>query len=123
MSQTEGVEEKLNQILNDPDSMARIFSLAQSFGMGGESREPQPSPPPEAQPVPLDEGMIFNMLRILQQMQRSDPAQDALLCALRPYLREDRQEKLDRAIQLARLSSLAKLAMGNSGFLFGTKGG
>lgn len=123
MSHTEGLEDKLNQILNDPDSMARILSLAQSIGMAQETETAQAPPPPAADAFPMDEGMLFGMLQMLRQMQHSDPKQDALLCALRPYLAPERQEKLDRAIQLARLSSIARLALGNSGLLFGGKGG
>ncbi len=123
MSHTEGLEEKLNQILNDPDSMARIASLAQSLGMSQETEQAQAPPPSSGAPFPMDESMFFGMMQILRQMQQTDPRQEALLCALRPYLAADRQEKLDRAIQLARLSGLAKLALGNPGLLFGSKGG
>ena len=123
MSQTEGLEEKLNQILNDPESMARIASLAQSLGMSGESEQAQAPPTSDPTTFPIDESMVFGMMQFLRQMQQTDPKQEALLRALRPYLAPDRQEKLDRAVQLARLSGLAKLALGNSGLLFGSKGG
>jgi hypothetical protein len=120
---TEGLEEQLNRILNDPDSMAQILSMAQSFGMGQESEPSQAAPPPVGEAFSIDPGMLIGMMDLFRQMQNSDPKQDALLCALRPYLAPERQEKLDRAIQLARLSYLAKFALGNSGLLFGGKGG
>ena len=31
---TENLEEKLSQVLNDPNSMAQLMSFAQSLGMG-----------------------------------------------------------------------------------------
>ena len=38
-------------------------------------------------------------------------SQQALLQAVRPYLSEKRQRKIDRAIQITRMAHLAKLAM------------
>ncbi len=122
MIQTEGLEEKLNQILNDPDSMAQILSMARSFGMGQESEPSASSPPPCGNPFPMDEGMLFQMMQIFQQMQQTDSKQEALLCALKPYLAPERREKLDQAMQLARFSRLAQLALGSGG-LFGGKVG
>ena len=53
MIATDNPEEKLKQILADPDSMAQILSLAQSFGMPTEApsdrssdNAPPPPPPP-----------------------------------------------------------------------------
>ena len=116
MRHTEGLEEKLNQILNDPDSMAQIMSMAQSFGFQPES---EPSPPPSSLP---DEDMLRGMMQLFQQMQQNDGKQEALLRALKPYLAPDRREKLDKAMQLARLSHIAGFAFGKSGGLFSGKG-
>ncbi len=110
---TEGLEDKLNQILNDPDSMAQILSMAKSFGM-------QSDPPSEPLPAPLmDEGMMMGLMQLMQHAQQSDGKQEALLQALKPYLAPDRREKLDRAMQLARISHLAGFALRNYGGLFG----
>lgn len=122
MIQTEGMEEALNRILNDPDSMTQILSMARSFGMGQESEPSRPSPPPTRDPFPMDEGMLLQMMQLFQQMQQTDPKQDALLCALRAYLAPERQKKLDRAMELARLTRLAGFAFGSGG-LFGGKVG
>ena len=65
----------------------------------------------------MDEGMLLQMMQIFQQMQQTDPRQDALLCALRAYLAPERQRKLDRAMELARLTKLAGLALGPGGLL------
>lgn len=113
MTGTEGLEEKLNQILNDPDSMAQILSMAKSFGM-----QPEQPSAPTAPPL-MDEGMMLSLMQMMQQLQQTDGKQEALLCALKPYLAPHRQEKLDRAMQLARISHLAGFALKNSGDLFG----
>lgn len=43
-------DEKLNALLSDPNSMARIMELAQSLGGAPESGGPGPSPAPSSQP-------------------------------------------------------------------------
>ncbi len=84
------------------------------------------SPPPQAPPPPpmggggdllssllggggLDPGLLSRLLPLIQELggQRESNARN-LLYALRPYLRSDRQEKVERALQLARLFHLGK---------------
>lgn len=121
-------DEKLNSILSNPDAMSQIMQLAQSLGGGGTSGSPpqqgQPPPawgsPPQQQDSPplgalsslaggLDPGLIARLLPLIQELggQRDSNARN-LLYALRPYLRSDRQEKVERALQLARLFHLGK---------------
>ena len=125
-------DEKLNSILSNPDAMSQIMQLAQSLGGGGTSGSPpqQGQPPPawgspqqqgpQQQDSPplgalsslaggLDPGLIARLLPLIQELggQRDSNARN-LLYALRPYLRSDRQEKVERALQLARLFHLGK---------------
>ena len=105
-------DDKLNSILGNPDAMAQIMQLAQSLGGGQESQQPSP-PPPQAPPAAppaagggdlhssLDRGLHPNIHK-----QNSNARQ--LLFALRPYLKEERQEKVERALQLARLFHIGK---------------
>lgn len=109
---TEGMEERLNQLLNDPESMAQIMSFAQS--LGGKPEEQRPKEEPAAFP---DEGFVRAMLQLVQQAQHSDGKQEALLCALKPFLRPERRDKIDRALRIARLSQLAGSALKNYGGL------
>ena len=57
----------------------------------------------------LDMGLLTRLLPLIQELggQRDSNARN-LLYALRPYLRSDRQEKVERALQLARLFHLGK---------------
>lgn len=124
---TEGLEDKLQQILNDPNSMAQILSLAQSFGMqapGDAPPEPQ-SPPAQStfSPSMPDAGFVQAIMGLMQQAQHTDGKQEALLCALKPFLKPERREKIDQAMQLARISHLAGFALKNYGGLLGQKGG
>ena len=49
------------------------------------------------------------------EWEEMDKRQEALLLALKPFLRKERQEKIDRALHAARLASLASLALKNRG--------
>ena len=119
-------DEKLNSILSNPDAMSQIMQLAQSLGGGGGEAAPQQGPPPGPQQNPpqpgpsplgalsslaggLDPGLLSRLLPLIQELggQRDSNARN-LLYALRPYLRSDRQEKVERALQLARLFHLGK---------------
>ena len=109
-------EEALNSLLADPDAMGQIMSLAGKLGMGTES-PPSPgeaAPQPEsAAPPPFAPEQLGQMGRLLERVQasrQSNQEADALIAALRPFLREERQKKLDQAIQLAGLSRAARQA-------------
>ena len=106
-------DDKLNSILSNPDAMAQIMQLAQSFS--GETAPPSQSPPAPPPPPPnsvnplsalgnLDPKLITKFLPLIQELgggQDSDARR--LLYALSPYLKPERQAKIDRALQLARL--------------------
>lgn len=123
-------DDKLNSLLSDPNAMAQIMQLAQSLS-GGQEAPPSPPPPPVSQPVPspmgqtnplsggmdllssltggMDPKLLSRLLPLVQELggQRDSNARQ-LLYALRPYLKAERQEKVERALQLARLFHLGK---------------
>lgn len=107
----DGMEDQINRILSDPQSMAQIQALAQSLGLGGAPGAPPPQAPSALPFGAMDEGFARSVFSLMQQANRSDSRQEALLCALKPYLKPDRCAKLDRAMQIARLSQLAGLAL------------
>lgn len=128
-------DDKLNELLSNPDSMAQIMRLAQSLsgetGGGGDPEPPQ-SPPKTRQasqdrhhqgPPPengggdllsgltggLDPKLLMRLLPLVQELGgQQDSNARALVYALRPYLKPERQEKVERALQLARLFHLGK---------------
>ncbi len=57
----------------------------------------------------MDPKLLTRLLPLLQELggQRDSNAR-ALLYALRPYLKEEKQNKVERALQLARLFHLGK---------------
>ena len=54
-------EDKLNSILSNPDAMAQIMQMAQSFSAQSSAQPPSP-PPPAAPPGGMDPGMMMKLL-------------------------------------------------------------
>ena len=130
-------DDKLNSLLSNPEAMAQIMQMAQSLS-GGQAQQPvqqvpqtppqqplQPPPPPPVQQAAspggnplaalsgltggMDTAMLTKLLPLIQELgSQNDSNARQLLYALRPYLKPDRQEKIERALQLARLFHLGK---------------
>lgn len=110
------LERALRAVLSDPGQMEQLRSLAGSLGLSPPEEAPQiaeapaekPSAPvftaqPPSPPEPA--------AALLRQAGRMDKRQENLLLAIKPFLRKDRQEKVERALHAARLASLASLAL------------
>ena len=115
------LDEKLNALLSDPNSMAQIMQMAQQLSatMGGGSASPSPptaAAPPAAPPTQtapslpggIDPQVVARFLPLLQEYSRSSSQTMQLLYALRPFLKESKQDKVERAARLARLIHLGK---------------
>ena len=111
----EDLEQKLGAVLNNPQLMQQIMSMAQSMG----APPPQDQRPPESAPAmpAIDPGML-SKLASLSQQGTTDRDQQALLKALRPYLSMDRIGRLERAMRAAKMAKLAGAFLG-SGLLTG----
>ena len=79
---------------------------ASSGGDGGGQHAPPSAPEPE---LDVDMGQLRRMMSALRGGGH-DSANRHLLEAMKPYLAEKRRRKIDRAMKLARLASLAELA-------------
>lgn len=125
-------EDKLNHLLSNPDAMAQIMQLAQS--LGGESSQktppihqpdlksatptspqtsaPQTSASQSGDPFASllgDPSLLLKLLPLIQELGgQKDSNARVLLCALQPYLKQERQDKIERALQLARLFRIGK---------------
>ena len=87
------LDEKLNQLLGDPAAMAQVMQLAQQLSGTLGAFDPQ---------------LLTRMLPLMQSLTQTSGPTQQLLTALRPFLREEKQEKLQRAAQLAKLIHLGK---------------
>lgn len=108
------LEEKLNALLSDPNSMAQVMQMAQQLsGAMGEQKAAAPPPPP---PVPdlgaalggLDPKLLGKLLPLAGELGTENSAALQLLQALRPFLKEEKQGKIERAARLARLIHVGK---------------
>ena len=124
----EGLEDALQQLLNDPAQLAELASLASSLGL---SLPAAPSAQPPAEPQTMPQGAAAQPPSAAADAERQPPQrpafspqatqsraparQEKLLSALKPFLKPSRQEKLDRALRLAQLSDLAGAVLHHSG--------
>lgn len=106
------LESKLNQVMNNPELMQQIMSMAQSLGQS------QNSPVSETQQAPSNPGLFGDLnpamlaqLAGLASKAGVDQDQKQLLHALRPYLPGQRLQKLEKAMRAAKLARFASQAL------------
>lgn len=110
----EGIEDKIGNILNNPQMMQQIMAMAQSLG---QSQDPPKQEPVQEQPqLPDINPAALQQIISLAGKTGIDRNQKALLSALRPYLTNQRLSKLEKAMRAAKLAGLASTAL-NSGAL------
>lgn len=105
---------------------AQQAASAQQAQQAQEAELPQPSQAPnpsQQQPAanlpPVAEAAHFGgsalPLGALMQAAKTDSRQENLLRALRPFLKPEKREKIDRAMQIAQLTRLAQIALKKPG--------
>ena len=114
----EGMEEKLNAILGNPQMMQQIMSMAQAMG---QQSQPKEEPKPESVPATNTGGLDLGMIQKLSGIARQsgiDKNQQNLLKALSPYLSHERIVKLEKAMRAAKIAAIASTALGGGGIPF-----
>lgn len=116
-------EDKLNSILSSPSEMEKIVNLARSIsnsseikdeGAANNNKKSDNGNPDEASfPFGNMDPRIFRiMTKIMSAYSTSDSSdKNQLIGALKPYLKKDRQQQIDRAVEIAKLAHLAKIAL------------
>lgn len=111
--------QQLGAILNNPQMMQQIMSMAQALGQNAPPPPEPPRPDPPKPSVPALAGSVDPVMlqRIFQLVQRSgiDKNQQALLKALNPYLTRERIMKLEKAMRAAKIASLASTTLSSAG--------
>ena len=116
------LSEKLTQLLSSPEGMAKIQTVMAA--LGGEGAEP---PKAEAAPPPAPAGglpdlsAMTKLLPLLSNMGQ-DNEDTRLLQALRPYLRGEREQRLDETVRLLKMMRLLPLLQ-EQGILGGSRNG
>ncbi len=88
--------DKLNQVLADPEQMARIMEMAKKLGCSEQQCE--------AADLPFS--FPSEQLGKIMSMFGSSGNEDGLINALRPYLPPEKAKKMSRAFRYAKLSKI-----------------
>ena len=108
---TDDMESKLGAILNNPQMMQQIMSMAQSMS----SPSPGKAEAPAFQENSFPEIDIATIQKISGLARKSsiDQREQALLRALGAYLSKERISKLERAMRAAKLARMASDIFGS----------
>ncbi len=107
------LEDKLQAMLDDPSAMGRIFEMAQQLSstLSAPADPVPPKPSSGIGDLGLDAQTIAKLLPLVQELRNHNTQSSQLLFALRPYLKEEKQGKVERAIKLAHLFHVGKKAV------------
>lgn len=134
-------EEKLNSLLSNPEAMSQVMNLAQSLNLGGPGGGEGPAPSGETASPPVSGGAgnpggegggLGGLASLLGQIdpkviQRLLPLAGELagggkndermqlLYALRPFLKPERRDKVERAARTAHLIHMGKKLLQSMG--------
>lgn len=107
-------ENKLNDLLKSPESLEQIMNLARSLsGAEAENTEKEvkqesPKSQSNADPATGFDPKLMGMLGSALKEFGVPSDNAALISAIKPYLKQDRRDKVEKAIQIAKLAKIAK---------------
>lgn len=105
--------EQLTQMLQDPQIMQQVIAMAQSFGINPPRPDGQAktNPPSDAQPVSQTAQDMLQRMSQFAALPMLDSNQKRLLNALSPYLSKEKSQKLENAMAIAHLATLASITI------------
>ena len=106
------MEDKLGALLNNPQLMQQIMSMAQS--LGSQPQEPQM---PKQEPLPGMDMAMIQKIAGLAGKSSIDQRERALLHALESYLTADRVIRLEKAMRAAKMAKVATHIFAQQGLL------
>ena len=110
------MEEKLGAILGDPQMMQQIMALAQSMDQRQQEKQSAEIPNvPQSPSLPAMDPALIGKLAGLLGQSGIDRDQRTLLKALSPYLSTNRIQKLEKAMQAAKMARLASTFLNSGG--------
>ena len=96
------ISEKLSALLNDPDGMNRIKSMAENL-LGTKAEQPQKN---SGDDLDIDVGALTGILKKMKGSGAND-SRINLLLALKPNLSKEKQVRVDNAIKILKLIEIA----------------
>lgn len=110
------LQDTLNQIMSNPEAMRQVQSLGEQLGLSGNTAQPQASPPPS----PSQNNEMMSALTKLAPLMSTAAVNDettALLNALRPFLSDEKRERLHQAQRLLQVIKMIPLIKDSGLFL------
>ena len=101
------IAEKLTELLNDPEGMEKIKTVASSLFAEKESKNENKAESKSSMLPDIDPMMIMKIMSSLNNSENDNRAN--LLLALKPHLSKQRQERVDSAVKLLKLIPLLPL--------------
>ncbi len=105
---------KLEAVLSDPEQMEKLTQMAKGLmgQMGGPTpTDGAPAAPADGAPLPEGDAKFLSAIGRAFAVNGESSRSTALLLAMRPYMKPEKQEKLDRALQIARMAHIAGAVM------------
>ncbi len=139
MADTPDISGIISRLTEDPEMLGKVMGLASSLaGSIPQDNKPNTASQEQNNEAPLSEnngeqkpgfdpGMLTALLGNLgnfggsgssdkkESVSRSGDSRTALLMALKPYMSEDRAEKIDMMLKAMKLADIAGGLLGNSG--------
>ena len=106
------LEDILQSVMSSPESMSKIMDIVQMFG--GEADKREETQPQTSAPVSgigdsvIDPVLVSKIMGLINNYNAGDDRRIRLLGAIRPYLKDQDSFHIDRAIQIVKLSRVAK---------------
>jgi len=113
------IEDKISAVLSNPEAMSKVMEAVKSLtgsssDSGTESvmkREDRSDSPLQGLLGGMDPKTMGSIMKLLGAYSGGDDRRLNLLTALKPYLRRERQDSIDRALQIMKLAKVAQVAM------------
>jgi len=108
------ISSQINNILSDPDMMRQISEIGSMLSGQNNSPPLQETKPLLPKPPPADilgtDGLqaVMKIMPILNRLKQDDDT-TKLLRAIKPFLSEERQKKLEEAIKIIRIINILPL--------------
>ena len=110
------LEEKLNSILSSPKDMEKIMDMARSLsGSIGKTEEKKQEAKASLPFGDIDPKMIGLMTRLMREYNTKEHDKTALLSAMKPYVKQENRDALDKAGSVLKITQLAKIALSEFG--------
>lgn len=110
------LENVIENIMSTPESLGRIMDIVKMFGGEGQEEKKEEELPSLSgifsEGNNLDPALLSKVMSLLGEYN-ADDRRIQLLGAIRPYLKSEDGYHIDRAIQIVKLSHVARGLLGN----------